>query len=198
MALNPAPMTFRGTNTYLLGRSDIAVIDPGPDHKGHLQAILGALHPGQRITHVIVTHTHLDHSPLARPLAEATGAPVIGFGGPHAGRSEIMRSLAAAGLPDAGEGVDMRFAPDRTVAEGNRIAGPDWELEVIHTPGHLGNHISLGWQDACFTGDHVMGWASSLISPPDGDLSDFMTSCRRLGKRMWRKGRKLMAERVAG
>ena len=186
VAPNPSPMTYRGTNTYLLGRRDLAVIDPGPRDPAHLQAILAALEAGQRISHIIVTHSHLDHSPLAADLARETGAPVLAFGGPEAGRSAVMAGLARAGLAGGGEGIDTGFAPDATLADGARIDGDGWQLEVIHTPGHLGNHIALAWGDACFTADHVMGWASSLVSPPDGDLTDFMASCRRLRARDWR------------
>lgn len=185
VAPNPAPMTYRGTNTYLVGTGELAVIDPGPDSPAHLEAILAALAPGQRISHIIVTHSHLDHSPLAAPLATRTGAPVYAFGGPHAGRSAVMQALAAGGLSGGGEGIDLGFAPDITLADGARIEGDGWELEVIHTPGHLGNHIALAWGETCFTADHVMGWASSLVSPPDGDLTDFMASCRKLRARPW-------------
>ncbi len=185
VAPNPSPMTYRGTNTYLLGIRDIAVIDPGPDHATHLETILDALQPGQRVSHIIVTHAHIDHAPLARPLADRTGAPVLAFGGATAGRSPVMTTLAAAGLAGGGEGIDADFRPDQTLADGAVIDGGDWHLEVIHTPGHLGNHIALGWGNACFTADHVMGWASSLVSPPDGDLTDFMASCRRLRTRDW-------------
>lgn len=185
LAPNPSPMTYRGTNTYLLGTRELAVIDPGPLSEAHLQAILAALEPGQSISHIVVTHTHVDHSPLARPLAARCGAPVIAFGGPEAGRSPVMTRLAAAGLAGGGEGIDRDFTPDQTVADGAAIEGDGWALEVIHTPGHLGNHIALGWEEACFTADHVMGWASSLVSPPDGDLTDFMASCRKLRARRW-------------
>jgi len=186
VAPNPSPMTYRGTNTYLLGTGALAVIDPGPDSPAHLAAILDAVVPGQHISHIIVTHTHLDHSPLAAALARATRAPVLAFGDAVAGRSAVMQALAASGMVGGGEGVDHSFAPDTPVVDGQIINGGDWQLEVIHTPGHIGNHISLGWNDACFTADHVMGWASSLVSPPDGDLTDFMASCTRLQLRDWR------------
>ncbi len=185
LAPNPSPMTYRGTNTYLLGDEDIAVIDPGPLSDAHLQAIVDALDPGQRISHIFVTHTHLDHSPLAAPLASRTGAPILAFGGPQAGRSEIMTELAQNGLAGGGEGIDADFRPDIELEDGERVAAEGWQLEVIHTPGHLGNHIALAWGDICFTADHVMGWASSLVSPPDGDLTDFMAACRRLRAREW-------------
>ncbi|WP_171121565.1 MULTISPECIES: MBL fold metallo-hydrolase [unclassified Ruegeria] len=185
LAPNPSPMTYRGTNTYLLGEKDCAVIDPGPLNEGHLQAILDALQPGQRISHIIVTHTHLDHSPLAAPLAARTGAPILAFGGTESGRSAVMSELAEQGLAGGGEGIDTDFRPDIEVSDGEVIQGDGWQIDIIHTPGHLGNHIALGWSDVCFTADHVMGWASSLVSPPDGDLTDFMNACYRLRERDW-------------
>lgn len=185
VAPNPSPMTFRGTNTYLLGEQDIAVIDPGPLDDTHKNAILDALQPGQKISHILVTHSHLDHSPLAAPLAARTGAPILAFGGPQVGRSEVMTILAEQGLAGGGEGIDTDFRPDIELADGETVEGNGWSLEVIHTPGHLGNHIALAWGDACFTADHVMGWASSLVSPPDGDLTDFMNACHRLRARKW-------------
>lgn len=185
LAPNPSPMTYRGTNTYLLGRRDIAVIDPGPLNDAHLQTILDALQPGQRISHIFVTHSHLDHSPLAAPLSAQTGAPILAFGGPEAGRSDVMTQLARNGLAGGGEGIDTAFRSDIEVADSQVVEGDGWQLEVIHTPGHLGNHIALAWGDTCFTADHVMGWASSLVSPPDGDLTDFMAACHRLRARDW-------------
>lgn len=190
LAPNPSPMTYRGTNTYLLGETDLAVIDPGPitspNNDPHLMAILDAVRPGQKITHIIVTHSHIDHSPLARPLAAATGAPIYAYGDTFAGRSPVMTKLAADGLAGGGEGVDLHFVPDIIVEDGGEIASAGWALRAIHTPGHYGNHTSFAWNDALFCGDHVMGWASSLVSPPDGDLSDFMASCARLKRSSWR------------
>ncbi|MDU9006872.1 MBL fold metallo-hydrolase [Sedimentitalea todarodis] len=186
LAPNPSPMTYRGTNTYLIGSHGLAVLDPGPREPAHLDAILAAVEPGQAITHIIVSHAHLDHSPLASELSECTGAPVLAYGTAHAGRSKVMEQLAADGLTGGGEGIDTQFKPDHEVSDGQIIAGDGWSLEVIHTPGHIGNHIALGWNGSCFTADHVMGWASSLVSPPDGDLTDFMTSCERLAERSWR------------
>ncbi len=186
LAPNPSPMTFRGTNTYVLGVRGLCVIDPGPDSDAHLDAILAAVGEGQAITHVVVTHAHVDHSPLAARLAAEVGCQVWAFGGPQAGRSAVMDDLAARGMAGGGEGVDVSFLPDVIVGEGDVIEGDGWSLEVIHTPGHFGNHIALAWGDACFVGDHVMGWASSLVSPPDGDLTDFMASCAKLQARDWR------------
>ena len=185
LAPNPSPMTFRGTNTYVLGTGALAVIDPGPCSEPHLEAILAAVGPGQHISHILVTHAHLDHSPLARPLAEATGAPVLAFGDARAGRSEMMQRLAETGLAGGGEGVDAGFAPDEELPDGAVIAAEGWRLEAIHTPGHFGNHLSFAWGDVLFSGDLVMGWASSLVSPPDGDLGAFMDSLERLRRIRW-------------
>ena len=180
LAPNPSPMTWLGTNTYLLGARQVAVIDPGPHSDAHLGAILGALAPGQQITHVFVTHSHIDHSPLAARLARETGARVLGFGPSGSGRSAVMQEMAASGLEEAGEGIDAGFGPDIALADGDTVQGEGWALTAHHTPGHLGNHLCFSLGEALFTGDLVMGWASSLVSPPDGDLSDFMASCRRL------------------
>ncbi|WP_116131996.1 MBL fold metallo-hydrolase [Tropicimonas sp. IMCC34043] len=182
LAPNPSPMTERGTNTYLVGKGAVAVIDPGPDDASHLQKILGALGPEERISHILVTHAHKDHSPLARRLAARTGAPVLGFGPHDAGRSALMEHLAAEGL-GGGEGIDADFLPDHALADGAVIEGAGWRIEAVWTPGHLSNHLCFAWQGALFTGDHVMGWASSLVSPPDGDLTAFMASCDRLAAR---------------
>lgn len=178
-APNAGPMTGPGTNTYLLGWRDIAVIDPGPDDPVHLAAILAAIGPQQSLTHILVTHAHRDHSALAAKLAAATGAPVLAFGDALAGRSATMARLAAAGL-GGGEGVDRDFLPDIRVADGATVRGDDWQLAALWTPGHMGNHLCIQWEDAIFTGDMVMGWSSSLISPPDGDMAAFMASCARL------------------
>ncbi|MEM7075114.1 MAG: MBL fold metallo-hydrolase [Pseudomonadota bacterium] len=180
LAPNPSPMTYWGTNTYLLGTRDLAVIDPGPRSAPHLDAILSAVRPGQSISHILVTHSHLDHSPLATALAHHTGAQVHAFGPSCAGRSEIMTRLAATGLADAGEGVQPDFEPDVCLDDGARITGHDWSLTAHWTPGHLGNHMIFQWDKTVFCGDLVMGWATSVIAPPDGDLTDFLTSCQRL------------------
>ncbi len=180
LAPNPSAMTLHGTNSYILGAGEVAVIDPGPDLPEHLAAILAALAPGERISHILVTHAHLDHSPLARRLAAATGAPVLAFGPAGAGRSATMERFAAHGRAGGGEGVDTGFAPDVALADGDVVEGAGWSLRALHTPGHFGNHLSFVWQDSVFCGDHVMGWASSLISPPDGDMGAYMASLDRL------------------
>ncbi len=175
-APNPSPMTLSGTNTYILGTGAVAVVDPGPADAGHIGAILAGLAPGERVSHILVTHAHLDHSPGARLLAAATGAPVVAFGAPEAGRSAVMAGLAAAGLAGGGEGVDRAFRPDLTLADGAEIGAGDWSVRALHTPGHFCNHLCFVIGDAVLSGDHVMGWASTLISPPDGDLGDYFRS----------------------
>ena len=179
LAPNPSPMTYWGTNTYLLGHENLAIIDPGPNDPKHLEALVTAI-AGRRVSHILVTHSHLDHSPLARPLADVTGAPILAFGDSSTGRSEIMTRLAASGQMGGGEGVDHAFQPDVILASGDKIEGDGWKLSALHTPGHFGNHMCFLWGDAAFCGDHLMGWASSLVSPPDGDLTDFMSSCHAL------------------
>lgn len=183
LAPNPSPMTYRGTNTYLIGHRDLAVIDPGPDLAAHLQAILAAIRTGQQISHIFVTHAHLDHSPLARQLSQITGAPVLAFGPADKGRSKLMQALVDGGLVGGGEGVDTEFLPDRALANGEIVAGDAWTIQAIWTPGHMANHMAFAWQDALFTGDLVMGWASSLVSPPDGDVAAYLKSCQQLAGR---------------
>ncbi len=192
LAPNPSAMTLHGTNTYLIGTRGLAVVDPGPDDSAHLAAILASVGAGQRITHILVTHAHLDHSPLSRRLAAVTGAPVLAYGGAGAGRSAIMRDLAASapagsattsctgGTIGGGEGVDTCFVPDICLADGAVLEGDGWQIKALWTPGHFGNHMCFAWRDTILSGDLVMGWATSLVSPPDGDMSDYMTSCRRL------------------
>ncbi|MDG4647534.1 MBL fold metallo-hydrolase [Roseibacterium sp. SDUM158017] len=183
LAPNPSPMTLHGTNTYILGRGEVAVIDPGPPDAGHLRAILASLGPGERVGAILVTHSHLDHSPLARPLAEATGAPVLAAGPSEFGRSPVMAALAASGGVGGGEGVDRDFTPDRRIAEGERLEGGWGRIEVLATPGHMANHLSFAWRGALFPGDTVMGWSTSLVSPPDGDMTAFMATLEALSRR---------------
>ncbi|NIY72769.1 MBL fold metallo-hydrolase [Marivivens donghaensis] len=172
---NPSPMTFTGTNSYVVGTESVVVIDPGPPSDAHLNALLAEI-AGRLVDGIIVTHAHLDHSPLARPLADKTGAKVYAFGRAEAGRSDMMTDLAARGLVRGGEGVDHDFDPDVIVSDGDTVLG----MTVHHTPGHMGNHICLQRGEVMFTADHIMGWATSMVSPPDGDLSDFMASCRKM------------------
>ena len=182
LAPNPSPMTWRGTNTYIIGQGHVAVIDPGPENVAHFDAIISAT-KGEVVEAILVTHSHTDHSPLARPLSEATGAPVLAYGDSQAGRSEVMTDLVARGMTGGGEGIDAAFAPDRCLQDNEVVEGRDWRVTALWTPGHIGNHLCFAWQDALFVGDHVMGWASSLVSPPDGDLTQFMASCARLAAR---------------
>ncbi|MGH1465503.1 MAG: MBL fold metallo-hydrolase [Cognatishimia sp.] len=186
LAPNPSPMTHWGTNTYLLGHKDLVLIDPGPDDASHLDALLRSVGIGQRITKIIVTHTHKDHSPLANRLAAATGAQILGFGDAEAGRSAVMQQLSLDADLGGGEGIDTQFQAHHHVIHHQEIDCELAPLKVLHTPGHIGNHICLSWGDVCFTGDHVMGWASSLVSPPDGDLTDFMASCELLLQGNWK------------
>jgi glyoxylase-like metal-dependent hydrolase (beta-lactamase superfamily II) len=169
---NPSAFTFRGTNTYIIGRGEVAVLDPGPVDAAHLQAILAAL-KGERVTQVIVSHTHRDHSPGARALAAATGAPMLGFA-PH-------MTPAAEG----GEGGDHDFIPDIRVPDGGSVEGGDWRLTALHTPGHCGNHLcfALEGTGVLFSADHVMSWSTSVVSPPDGDMAAYMRSLARLQAR---------------
>ena len=186
-APNPSPMTGSGTNTWIVGTGRVAVIDPGPVLPAHLEALRAALGPAESVSHILVTHAHRDHSGLAPALARATGAPVFAAGGIIARRQPAMARLAEAGGLGGGEGVDAGFVPDRVLEDGARVAGPDWELRALATPGHTADHLALQFGDAAFTGDHVMGWASSLISPPDGDLAAFLDSCARLRDRAPRR-----------
>ena len=183
LAPNPSPLTGPGTNTFLLGRREVAVIDPGPDLPDHRAAILDAAgQGGGRISHIFVTHAHLDHSGGVRALAQATGAPVLAFGPALAGRSAAMERLAGLGRLGGGEGLDAGFVPDIALADGAMVETAEWHLTAIHTPGHFGNHLCFGWGDQVFCGDLVLGWATTLISPPDGDLGDFLRSLGRLDR----------------
>ena len=170
VARNPGPFTYLGTGTYIVGHGEVAVIDPGPDLPEHLDALLAAV-AGERVTQILVTHDHADHSPLARALAEATGAPVAGLDRPSAPHIEG---------PTVEAGDDLAFRPDRRITGGEVFSGPGWSLETIATPGHTGNHLcfALAEENAMFTGDHVMGWSTSVVVPPDGDMADYLDSLR--------------------
>ena len=173
-------MTGLGTNTYILGRRHAVVIDPGPADPDHLKAILRLVAQIGPLRHILVTHSHLDHSALARNLSDATGAEILAFGDSLAGRSDQMTLLAQQGLSGGGEGVDRDFSPHRTLADDAALEHEGHTIRAIWTPGHFGNHMCFHWRDGVFSGDHVMGWASSLISPPDGDLGAYMRSLDRL------------------
>jgi len=178
VADNPGPFTYTGTGTYIVGRGEAAVIDPGPDLPEHLDALRRATE-GERITAIVLTHTHLDHSPLARPLAEATGAVIWGLPAPGAADTIVRLD----------EGQDHGFAPDRVVADGARVAGDGWTLEAIATPGHASNHVcwALLEENALFSGDHVMGWSTTVVSPPDGDMGDYYASLDKVAARGFSK-----------
>lgn len=180
LAPNPSAMTLHGTNTYLLGRREITVIDPGPDLPAHLSAIEAALPPQSRLAQVVVTHAHADHAGLAHRLARRHGAPVVAFGDATTGRSAVMERLAMAGSLGGGEGVVAGFAPDIAMPDGALLDIEGMDLRVLWTPGHMGNHICLILGETVFSGDHVMGWASTLVSPPDGDMGAYMASLERL------------------
>lgn len=173
VARNPSPFTHVGSGTYVVGQGRVAVIDPGPEQPEHVNALLSELN-GEEIAQIIVTHTHLDHSGAAPLLAAMTGAPTFGFG-PHAqGRYQPEDKVEA--------GADWRFVPDHRLGEGDTIEGGNYVLEALHTPGHCSNHLCLALRDGktLFTGDHVMGWSTSVIAPPDGDMRDYMKHLRRL------------------
>ena len=174
LAPNASAYTHTGTQTHIVGDRDVAVIDPGPDESAHLAAIRAAV--GDRpVRAIVITHHHRDHSPASRPLAAETGAPIIGPA-PFTVRDDGARADAA---------FDAGYAPDRVLTEGDRVTGDGWTLTAIATPGHTANHIcyALAETGALFSGDHVMGWATSVVSPPDGDMGDYMASLERLLER---------------
>lgn len=171
LAPNPSPYTFTGTQTHIVGTRDLAVIDPGPAAPEHLDRLLAAI-AGRPVTAIVITHHHRDHSPGAIPLKAATGAPVVGAA-PFALVDEGPRADAA---------FDPDYAPDRVMEEGDTVAGEGWTLEAIATPGHTSNHLAFALPEtqALFSGDHVMGWSTSVVSPPDGDMGAYMTSLEKL------------------
>lgn len=173
VAENPGPFTLHGTGTYIIGEGNVAVIDPGPADSAHIDALLKGL-AGETITHVLVTHTHMDHSPGCALLREHTDAPTYAYGPHGAGKLESGVQVE--------EGGDMEFDPDVKVRDGDIIEGDGWSVECVYTPGHTSNHICFQYreQKALFTGDHVMGWSTSIISPPDGDMGDYLQSLDKL------------------
>jgi len=179
VAGNSGPYTFTGTATYIVGRGQVAIIDPGPGDDDHLAALLAETR-AETVSHILVTHTHIDHTELAPRLAEATGAPTFGFGVHGAGRSGGLEID-----PVGDTGRDEEFSPDTLLADGDLIEGRDWRLTALHTPGHTSNHLSfaLDSEASVFTGDHVMGWSTTMVAPPDGHMGDYMSSLRRLLKR---------------
>ncbi len=174
LAPNPSPFTYQGTQSYLVGADDVAVIDPGPAEDAHLDALMQAI-DGRPVVAIMCTHTHRDHSPAARPLSQRTGAPIIGC---------APLSLDDDG-PRADASFDPAYAPDRVLRDGDQLTGAGWTLTTLATPGHTSNHLcyALEEEGALFTGDHVMGWSTSVVSPPDGDMSDYLASLELLVNR---------------
>lgn len=173
---NPSPYTYTGTGTYIVGSGEhLAVIDPGPMIEAHGDALLRAI-GSKSVSHILVTHTHMDHSPLSSWLKEKTGAPLYAFGAHGAGRK--------AGLEgeEVEAGADKSFTPDYLLKDGDELSGDGWTLGVLHTPGHTANHVCfhLKEENTLFVGDHIMGWATTVISPPDGDMTQYLESLRRV------------------
>ena len=175
VADNPGPFTFKGTGIYIVGRGDVAVIDPGPDMAGHLDVLLNAI-AGERVTHIFVTHGHMDHSPAARPLAQKTGAKIYASGLPVKPTDSEVRMEA---------GDDLEFRPDIAIQDGDRFTGPGWSIEAVFTPGHTSHHMAyaLAEERALFPGDHIMGWSTTVISPPDGDMTAYIASLEKVRDR---------------
>jgi glyoxylase-like metal-dependent hydrolase (beta-lactamase superfamily II) len=173
VAPNPSAFTFHGTGTYIVGRGSVAVIDPGPADESHVEALKTAL-ADEVVSHIVVTHTHIDHSPAAAALKAHTGAATWGYG-PHGSGSNIVVEA----------GGDIDFVPDNGVVDGQVIAGEGWTLEAVHTPGHTSNHLcfALNEEEALFSGDHVMGWSTTVVSPPDGDMAAYIASLRKVAAR---------------
>ncbi|MBY5549632.1 MBL fold metallo-hydrolase [Rhizobium leguminosarum] len=178
-AENPGPFTFFGTNSYIVGSSSVAVIDPGPEDEAHYQALMAAL-SGRAVTHIFVSHTHRDHSPLSRRLQAATGAVTVGQG-PH----RPARPLRDGEINPFSESSDISFVPDIALSDGETISGDGWALSAVLTPGHTANHaaFALEGRDILLSGDHVMAWSTSIVAPPDGSMADYMTSLERLIER---------------
>ena len=176
IAKNPSPFTFYGTGTYIIGEGSVAIIDPGPKSENHIEAVLSSVKT-EKVTHILVTHTHLDHSPGCRILRQFIDAPTYGFG-PH-GSGRILSGEIVE------EGADKEFVPDVKVNNGDLVIGEGWSFECVHTPGHTSNHVcyQLREQKTLFCGDHVMAWSTSIIAPPDGNLADYLCSLELLLKR---------------
>ena len=175
VARNPGPMTFKGTNTYLLGGHEFAVIDPGPDDPMHRRAIIAAAGRG-RITHILLTHTHRDHSAGVPALQAETGAITCGFGAGGERRAAAIRHAEARAFLEAG------FKPELRLKDGDRLAGKGWSLRAVHTPGHAPDHLCFDLEDSgvMFSGDHVMGWNTTVVAPPEGRMSDYLNSLEKL------------------
>jgi glyoxylase-like metal-dependent hydrolase (beta-lactamase superfamily II) len=176
VAPNPGPMTDHGTNTYIIGRGSVAVIDPGPESPDHLQALLDELaRQGERVSHILITHTHLDHCAGMAALKAATGALTVGFGSLGLRQSDTLG-------PGGRTFADSNFAPDIPLREGDLLSGEDWEITALHTPGHAPDHLCFEYAPAraLFSGDHVMGWNTSVIAPPEGHMGAYLDSLHRL------------------
>ncbi|MEJ0023927.1 MAG: MBL fold metallo-hydrolase [Alphaproteobacteria bacterium] len=173
---NPGPFTYKGTGVYIVGKREIAVIDPGPDQPGQFDMLKAAI-AGETVTHIFVTHRHLDHAPMARPLANLTGARI------HA--SGIPAKIAAIAGPAVEEDADPSFRPDIPIEDGEGFSGPGWTLEAIYTPGHTSDHVcfALHEENALFSGDHIMGWSTTVIPPPDGDMDAYIASLEKIRDR---------------
>jgi glyoxylase-like metal-dependent hydrolase (beta-lactamase superfamily II) len=176
---NPSPFTFTGTVSYIVGKGNVAIIDPGPDSEAHAAALLDAV-KGETVTHIFVTHTHRDHSPNTARLKAATGATVYGEGAHRASRPYYESEKISTE-----SGADRDFRPDVQVKDGETIQGDGWALQAVATPGHTANHMAFAWPERkfLFIGDHVMGWSTSIVAPPDGSMIDYMASLDRLSAR---------------
>ena len=172
LANNPSAFTYTGTQTHIVGEREVAVIDPGPDLSEHVEALAQAIH-GRVVVAIVCTHTHRDHSPAARPLADRTGAPIVGC---------APLALDAVG-PRADAAFDTDYMPDRVLEDGESIVVDGKALTAVATPGHTSNHLCFAYGDALFTGDHVMGWSTTVVVPPDGDMADYMRSLEKLRQR---------------
>ena len=179
-APNPSPMTSTGTNTYILGRKELLIIDPGPNSEAHLRNIMEVIPKYTKVTHILITHSHLDHSGLAPKLSKILNAPTLAFGTALDGLSNDMKSICKMGLTSETFGIDTEFVPDHFLEDKEKISSLEWEVVAHHTPGHLSNHICYQYLDKLFTGDHIMEWSTSVISPPEGDVSQFINSCEKI------------------
>ena len=184
VARNPGPFTFHGTGTYIIGREQVAIIDPGPADEAHIDALLQAIR-GETVSHILVTHTHLDHSPAAAAIKRATGASTFAFAAHGRERRGGKRRGGERPAPAVEEGADFEFQPDQTMHDGDTIGRPAWTVSALHTPGHTSNHLcfALHEEATLFSGDHVMGWSTSVIAPPDGRMTDYLASLHKLLER---------------
>src|SRR6267154_4501155 len=176
---NPSPFTFTGTVSYIVGKGNVAIIDPGPDDEAHAAALLDAVR-GETVTHILVTHTHRDHSPNTARIKAATSATVYAEGPHRASRPRYESEKISSE-----SGADRDFKPDIEVRDGETIEGAAWALQAVATPGHTANHLAFAWRERkyLFVGDHVMGWSTSIVAPPDGSMIDYMASLERLTQR---------------